>query len=377
MPRPRPILTVAAAALTLGAAIPALAGAATSPTPAVHALFVETDQPAGNQILSFLRGSDGTLAKVGTTSTGGHGAIAAGATADPLASQGGLALVDGGRELLAVNAGSNTISVLAVSGTSLTLVQKISSHGVFPVSLAAHGATVAVLDAADTGTVATYRLSGGRLVDVAGSVRRLGLTEANPPNFLASPGQVGFSPDGKHLIVTDKASTSNFQVFGVSAAGLLSTTAVVSAAQNPVPFAFTFDPAGHLVAVEAKTSSLSTYTLASSGALTPIGTVSDNAKALCWLAEVGGHFYGANAGSGTVSSFTVAADGTPALDQAVAASTQPGTTDFAQSPDGHFLYVESGGVGAVNGFKVAADGTLVPVTTVWTIPVASEGLAAS
>ena len=99
--------------------------------------------------------------------------------------------------------------------------------------------------------------------------------------------------------------------------------------------------------------------------------------ALCWITGVNGTFYGSNAGTGTVSSFSVNGAGAPVLDAATAAVTHPGTTDSAASPDGKFLYVESGGSGAFDAFAVNANGSLNPVETVWNIPVGSEGIAVS
>jgi hypothetical protein len=108
-----------------------------------------------------------------------------------------------------------------------------------------------------------------------------------------------------------------------------------------------------------------------------LGSVSDGAKALCWITGVTGTFYGSNAGSATVSSFSINGSGAPILDAATAAATHPGTTDSAASPEGKFLYVESGGTGAFDAFAVNANGSLSPIETVWNIPLGSEGIAVS
>ncbi|MGP8058186.1 MAG: lactonase family protein [Acidimicrobiales bacterium] len=379
----RPLRTVAALGLTAGFGagafgIASLASADPLPTAAFsgHALFVETDQSSGNQILSYTRAADGTVSLAGIYATGGDGGTAAGATADPLASQGGLALVNGGRELLAVNAGSNTVSLFSVWGTSLVRTQTVSSGGAFPVSIADDGSTVAVLNAGNAGSVAEFRLIGATLVPLPGEVRSLGLDNTNPPDYLHGAGQVGFTPDGTHLVVTTKASTSSYDVFNVTPGGNLSAP-VVTASATPVPFAFSFDAAGHLVGAEAGTSTVSTYAVEPNGSLTLLGSAGDGGTALCWITGVNGTFYGSNAGTGTLSSFSVNGAGAPVLDAATAAVTHPGTTDSAASPDGKFLYVESGGSGAFDAFAVNANGSLNPVETVWNIPVGSEGIAVS
>jgi 6-phosphogluconolactonase (cycloisomerase 2 family) len=377
----RPLRTLAAASLLLGVgavATTSFAGASSAKdlAPTGHALFVETDAPGGNSVLSYTRGTDGTVSYVASYATGGNGSIAAGSAADPLASQGGLALVDNGDELLAVNAGSDTVSVFAVFGPYLHLIQQVPTNGDFPVSISVHNNLVAVLNAGGTGSVTEYQLQWGRLVGT-GVTRSLGLSNTTPPNFLAGAGEVGYSPNGKFLVVTTKGSTSSYEVFTVGFNGTLSATPTVTTATNAVPFAFNFDALGHLVAVEASNSSLSTYAINSNGSLSPLGTVSESGKALCWVATAQGYFFGSNAGSGTVSSFSVSAAGAPALLSQTAATTHPGTTDSAASPDGQFLYVESGGSGALDAFAVNADGTLTPLETLWNLPKPYEGIAVS
>ena len=103
---------------------------------AQQALFVQTNNTTANQIMVYDRAWDGTLTFAASYSTGGAGGTAAGATADPLASQGSLMSADHGRVLLAVNAGSNTVSLFRVRGDRLWLKQVIASGGQFPVSIA-------------------------------------------------------------------------------------------------------------------------------------------------------------------------------------------------------------------------------------------------
>ncbi len=377
-----PLRALAAGALSaavgLGAlALGAAAGASATATPTTHALFVETDAVAGNQILSYQRATDGTISFAGDYATGGLGGTASGATADPLASQGGLLLTSGGQVLVATNAGSNTLSVFSVSGTSLHLVQRISSFGQFPVSLSSHGNYVAVLNSGGTGSVTEYALNGAKLHPVSGQIRSLGLSNSNPPVFTAGPGEIGYSPDGTRLVIADKHSNDSFSVFTVGAKGVLGATPVVTSAANPVPFSFVFSPEGNIVDTEAANSSASTYGFNNDGSLAAIGSASDGAKALCWISSARGFYYGSNAASATVSSFTVSPTGVVTLLNATAATTHAGTTDSVTSRDGRFLYVESGGAGALDVFAVHSDGSLVAVQTTWNIPVASEGLAIS
>jgi len=338
------------------------------------ALFVETDASGANSVLSYRQSSDGTISFAGSYLTGGDGATAAGASGGP-ASQDALVLANNGANLIATNPGSDTVTVFDVQGTHLTAVQQVPSGGLFPDSIGTNGRLVAVLNAGGSGSVAEFQWLGNRLVPVPGQVRSLGLSNTTPPDFHHGPGQVSFTPNGQHLIITTKLSTNAYDVFSVSNNGALGATPVVTTAVNALPFAFTFDAAGNVVAAEASNSSATTYRVNSNGTLTSLGTVSDGAAALCWITAANGYFFGSNAGSATVSSFSENASGAPVLVNATAATTPAGTIDSVVSPDGKFFYVESGS--AVDAFAIGSGGTLTPIETIFNIPVGSEGLAIS
>jgi len=362
---------------TGGIALTSAAVAQSVPASNAHALFIETDALSGNSILSYLRGSDGTISFAGSFSTDGNGAAGANSSAAPLGSQDGLVLADGDHQLIAVNAGSDTISVFHVNGSSLRLTQTVPSGGEFPNSVAVHGNLVTVLNAGGVGAIQEFSLVKGKLVALAGENRSLGLSNTNPPDYVHGAGQVGYTPNGAHLIVTTKDSTNSFVVFSVNAQGAIGATPTVTAADNPVPYDFNFDAAGHLFAIEAGNSSASVYNINSDGSLTSLGTVSDGAKALCWVSSANGYFYGSNAGSGNVTSFDESSTGVPQIVSALAATTHAGTTDSVVSPDGKFFYVESGGAGTIDVFAIGSGGALNPVTTVYNVPTASEGIAIS
>ena len=340
-----------------------------------HALFVQTDRPSANKIVVYDRATDGSLTIAGVYATGGKGAVAKGAAVDPLASQGSLVTAEGGRVLLAVNAGSDTVSLFRISGGDrLSLRQVISSGGSFPVSIAVHGHLVYVLNAGGAGALEGYGLFGYHLSAIAGSHRSLGLANTTPPNFLTSPGQVGFSPGGGRLIVTTKASGSHIDIFSVGALGKLSKHPVKNASATPVPFAFVFDPAGRLVMIEAGASTLSTYTIGSTGHLTTIASTPDGQTAACWITMARGFYYVSNAGSANISAYSLNSSGAPVL-SGVAATVQAGAIDSVATAGQHLLYVECGGAGTIDVFAVQTDGSLTAVQTVNALPVPFEGIA--
>lgn len=322
------------------------------------AVFVQTNNPAGNAIDAFTRNNDGTLAFHTSYPTGGLGGREAGSGSDPLATQGSLALAADRQLLVAVNAGSNTISVFHVSGPRLHLIQVLSSGGLFPTGLAIHDDLVYALNAGGAGAVSGFRIEDGALEPIDGSTRTLGLANATPPFFLSSPAEAGFTPDGRHLIVTTKIN-GTVDVFSVGEEGRLSATSVNSAAA-PVPFAWIFDRAGELVLNFAGSSSLQTFSVNDNNTITPVGApVSDTRAALCWVTPAAGFVYGSNTGTGDVSQFKVLDDGSVVLVDAIAASGIGGATDSAAA--GGFLYVQSGSSATVHAFRIGRGGELTRV----------------
>ena len=375
----------AAAAATTAAALalatPAAASAATvharSDGGAGPAVFVQTDNTAGNQVVAYARASDGTLSLAGTYPTGGLGGQLTGSVVDHLASQGSLQYDARQHLLVAVNAGSNSVTVFGVRGTRLHQRQVIGSGGQFPVSVAIRGNLVYVANALRGGSVQGYRLSpAGRLAFLRGSHRRLHLSQSATPQFTNTPGQVAFSPSGSQLIVTTKANGNDIDVFGIRPSGRLSASPVVNSEGSTVPFAITFDPAGHLVIADAGTNALSTFTLGPDGTVTLIDSAGTGQAATCWVAVARGTLYASNAGSANVSGYTSSASGQLTLLGQTA--TDPGTVDAAATPGGAFLYVQTGGNGIVDEFGVGAGGSLTGVGSVTVAGAAGgEGIAAS
>lgn len=357
---------------------PLTAGAQEIPaaTGANHAVFVQTDNPAGNRIVAYTRADDGSLSVANSYATGGAGGVLQGSVVDHLASQGSLAYDAGNSLLYAVNAGSNTVSVFSVSGAALTPQQVISSGGNFPSSLAIHGDLVYVLNALDA-SVSGFRVEGGTLHPIEGSTRSLGLiVPTDSSQFTHVPGQIGFSPDGTRVIVTTKANGNDIDVFSVSPDGRLSARPVVNPEPGAVPFAETFDAAGNLVVANAGPNSVSTFTLNADGTLTSISTVATGQAATCWIAGARGFFYASNAASGSVTGVQDTSQGQ--LTSLGNTSTDAGTVDAASSATGQFLYVQTGKSGIVDEFSVAGNGTLSRIGSV-TVPgaVGGEGIVAS
>lgn len=380
-------LAAASAALAVGllAAVvsPALAASPRQAGPrpgygraGARAVFVQTDSPAGNEIVAYSRSAAGALTETGVYPTGGLGGILAGSVVDHLASQGSLVLDRAHDLLIAVNAGSNTISVFAVRRGGLRLQQVISSGGLFPVSVTMRGDLVYVLNALGGGNVQGFVARYGRLAPLAGSARALGLNPAAVPQYTNTPGQAAFSPSGSQLIVTTKANGNDVDVFGVERDGYLTAEPTVNAEPGTVPFAIAFSASGDLVIADAGTNALATFALQRSGVIAPLGVVGTSQSATCWVTAVGGVLYASNAGSASVSSAAVGPAGSLTLLGQTA--TDAGPVDSVASPDGSFLYVQTGGAGTLDEFAVGPGGSLAELGSI-TVPggAGGEGIAAS
>lgn len=363
------IAATVALTVAVGAAPALAAGAA-------DAVFVQTDNLQGNQIVAYARPpGGGTLTQAGVYNTGGLGGALEGSVVDHTASQGSLAYDRENGLLYAVNAGSDTISVFAASGDKLALRQVIGSDGKFPVSITVHNGVVYVLNALEGGRLQGFRVLAGHLVAIPGSSRGLGLSTTEVPQFVHTPGTVAFTPSGTQLIVTTKATGNDVDVFSVSPGGTLSATPVVNSLPETVPFAVTFDPAGHVILAEAA-GFLVSFRLTAGGVLQQLDAAASEQAATCWVAGARGYFYTSNAGSGSLSTFSSTLGGT-VLTLLGDTPTNPGTVDASTSDDGHYLYVQAGAEGVVDEFSVASNGALSPIGSV-TVPgaVGGEGIVA-
>ena len=335
--------------------------------PAAGWVFTETNAAAGNEVLRFARAKDGTLTAAGSWSTGGLG------TGSGLGSQGAVVLTANGDHLVAVNAGSNSVSAFRLKGGNLALTDTVGSAGTRPISLAVHDHWVYVVNAGAGGNIAGFRLDGhGMLSLVAGSIR--------PLSAGATPAEIAFDPHGRVLVVTEK-STNTIDTYTVDGKGAASGPMSYPSA-GMTPFGFAFDKRGHLLVSEvgpgAGGSSASSYAVERDGSVAVISAAVPNGQtAACWLTVTPNakYAYTANTPSNDISSYRVGKNGELTLVQAVAATgTAPG--DMAVSHNGKFLYAVMSGAGSITGFRVGHDGSLAWVTTVAGLPRGVVGLAA-
>ncbi|HVI55919.1 MAG TPA: beta-propeller fold lactonase family protein [Luteibacter sp.] len=352
-------------------------------------VYVMSNDIQSNSVAVLRRNFFGGLEKVSVASTEGKG-VGVGTTAprpDPLGSQNALLKSANGRLLFATNAGSNQISVFAIEGSRLRLIDIQPTGGTYPVSVAQRGNRLYVLNSAATSTVTAFQITaGGQLVALPAETRLLG-TDAplvgNQPNVGMTPAQLQVSPDGNWLAVSIKDASAKgwFELFTLGHDGGLGKDPAITPSNDPQPFGFDFDNHGHLIATQAAGSAASSYAIGRDGILEAISSdVPNGQAAACWLAVSGRFAFTANAGKGNISGYRVGNDGSlTVLDGGIAGTLEAGAapTDLKASADGLFLYVGNSLGGDVDTFLILGDGRLLQVgqTPVFAGASGMQGLA--
>lgn len=338
-------------------------------------VFTSSNAQAGNELLVYARGSDGTLALHARASTGGQG------SGDGLGSQGAVTLSSDGRFVFVVNAQSNSVSTFALLGRELRLVSVTPSGGLHPISVTEYDDVVYALNDAGEGNVAGFRNVRGELKPIAGSVRGLSVAGG------AGPAQVGFSDDGDALVVTEK-NTNRLTSYRVRPDGSIGAP-IVTASPGQTPFGFAFNRRNRLLVTEAVggapgASTVSSYRFSQADPARPVvasASVPDTQGAACWIAITpnGRYAYVANTGSSSVSSYRIAPAGQIDLVNAVAGQTGDGSApaDAAISGGGRHLYVRNGGTLTISSFNIEHDGMLSAAPLVTGLPTTAVGLAAN
>ena len=356
------VFSRAAATLTVSAGLllaPAVASAHPSHHPSRGSgyVYVNDNTAPGNAVAGFRRRGDGALTPLPGSPflTGGAGTGAA------IGSQGSLQPAFGGRYVLAVDAGSNQVSVLAVRGDgSLQPVRggTVNSGGSEPVSIAVHGNLVYVANAGAGGSNYT-----GFVLGFDGVLHHLpGSTVTLPDN--AQPGDVLFNGTGTRLAGT-RVGTSLIDSFVVGRDGRLrAAPGSPYPAQGPGPFGSEFRPtdpsqlyvsnahggAGH--------GTVSAFRDGWDGRLTSIGAspFADLQTAPCWveISHDGRYLFTVNTAQPSISSYAINRDGSLTLLGSTPFKNPTGLApvDARLSPDGSTLSVVDSGTHQVSSFRV-------------------------
>jgi 6-phosphogluconolactonase len=372
-----PLSVIAALAISLMSGV-AEAGGRHDGRGVEGAVYTMTNAPGGNAVLMFHRSSKGLLTPAGSFPTGGSG------TGSGLGNQGALALSEGNRWLFVVNPGSGDISVFRVRPDGLTLVDRHPSGGVLPVSVIVDRRILYVLNA--DGNIGGRDNISGFIVGHDGSLSPLPGSSRPLSSPSTGPAQVSFTPDGQFLVITEKA-TNLIDIYRIRQNGLASDV-TPNLSEGPTPFGFAFGKRDLLFVSEAaggasEAGSMSSYEINRDGTLQVVNSaVPTTETAACWVVVTndGRYAYTTNAGSGSISGYRIAFDGTITLldldGRTGVTGDGSGPIDMAISDNGRYLYTLNGGNGTIAAFRIGSDGSLDPLPGASGIPATANGLAA-
>ena len=331
------------------------------------AVFVQTNA-AHNEVIAYARDAAGMLAYAGTFATGGAGSNEA-----HLPSQGSVMLTKDRRHLLVTNVASNDVSVFSLDDGMPALTKTVPT-GVAPRSVAEHDGLVFVLATGDA-RIDGFRLIDGELVPIDGASRALSTPDG---------AQVGFTPDGRALIVTERGG-DKLSSYAVGMDGSFGAARTIES-QGATPYGFAISSTGTMVVTEAfraqKGAAAASSYRVDGDAIAPVtASVGNGRSEICWavISNDGRYAFTTNFADGAVSRYALAADGSLTLEDAVAGLTidgQAGLRDEALSDDGAVLYAIDADQGRIVGWTVDADGQLSMLGSWDGVPTTVAGLAA-
>ena len=340
---------------------------------AADSVFVASNQPDGNIILSYDLSRSGRLRAKGQYPTGGVG------TGTGLGNAGGLSLGNkrkNARWLAAVNAGSNDVSLFRIR-KHLLFASKATSGGVRPVSVDYYNNILYVLNAgndSNPSNVSGFRISPqGALSPIPNSTMPLS-------DGAVGPAQIAFAPDGRHLAVTEKA-TNIITVFAVDRNSGLLSNPVNNVSNGQTPFGFQWTRNNTLVVSEAfggQSSALSEYSVNGNATLNTLsGSVTAGSEqAACWVDLTPNERFAfiTNTRTSTISSYSRTPNGSLSLINAQALQTKANPIDFAINNSGQ-LGVVLNASDSLQSFRVnKRTGALTVVDFATGIPDGTNGL---
>ena len=337
-------------------------------------VYTLSNQVSGNSVIVYNRAGNGRLTYSASFATGGTG------TGGGLGNQD--AVIMGGDDndddiLLAVNAGSNSISSFKIKGGGLDLKSTVSSGGMRPVSIAHHDDIVFALNAGGTNNISGFRLkNNGQLEPIANSTRPLSAASTGPA-------QVSFINDGKVLVITEKG-TNKIITYTVNEWGIPGAMHSITSS-SPTPFGFAAAEDKNIFVSEAVggapgASVLSSYRISNNGNITLInGSVGAGQSAACWVVITGNgkYAYATNTASNNLTNFNVNTNsGSISVNTAIAATTGMAPIDAALSNNSKYLYILNAVSNTIDVFAVAGNGSLSLIQTVTGVPAGATGLTA-
>jgi 6-phosphogluconolactonase len=290
--------------------------------------YVNDNTAGSNTVAGFQRHADGSLTALSGSPFNAGGAGLGGG----LASQGAIQATSDGRYLVAVDAGSNQISVLRVTQDGVPVLAGVGGSGYSGFRLhndgtltPIHDSTVTVPDGSGVGDV-FFNALGDHVVGTRTGTSLIDSFVVLPNGrLLAAPGSP-FTGQGLGQLGAEFSPTSPWRLF-------------VSNAHN-----------GALL------GTVSAYNDSWSGQLNSIGSspYADDQTAPCWveISRDGKYLFTVNTGSGSISSYSINHDGSLALIGSTTISGGGADIDARLTPDGNYLLVDGAGHNFVSVFAV-------------------------
>lgn len=339
---------------TIGLFGPAAAAGAEPTSPVVGYTYINDNTTPTNSIAGFARHADGSLTALpGSPFPAGGAGLGSG-----LASQGAIQVTADGRYLLAVDAGSNQISVLRVTANGVPVLagEPVSSGGARPVSVAVSPTGlvyVANQGPGGSGYSGFWLHFDGSLTPVPGS------TVTVPDG--SGVGDVFFNSFG-NLLVGARTGTSMIDSFVVLPDGrLLKAPGSPFAGQGLGQLGSEFSPVRPwqlFVSNAHNGPGLGTVSAYNDifGQLAPIGPspYADGQTAPCWveISHDGRYLFTVNTASANISSYSINPDGSLVLLGSTTINGGGADIDARLTPDGRYLLVDGAGHNFVSVFAV-------------------------
>ncbi|TDL16576.1 hypothetical protein BD410DRAFT_808023 [Rickenella mellea] len=291
---------------------------------AAGALYFITNEPAGNHVVASAIGTDGklTFGKAHCTQGRGQHGVTDPDGPDGLFSQGSVKVSAAANALVAVNPGSNTVSMFSINPENpidMKLIGgPVSSEGEFPMSVALNknGTMACVLNGGAVNGVMCYSIDQNMgLMAMNNSLRSLGLNQTTPPAGPAgTTSHIVFSEDNTKLIASVKGTPPNdpgfLATWDISPDdGSLSQdfTKATPSQGGLLPFSMTVIPGKNAILATDAGVGFDIFDFSggnnASSSIVPI----EGQKATCWssFSEKTGNFYLTDIGTATVTEVNV------------------------------------------------------------------------
>jgi 6-phosphogluconolactonase (cycloisomerase 2 family) len=197
---------------------------------------------------------------------------------------------------------------------------------------------------------------------------------ATPSLNTGSTSGLVVDPTGRYVYVANRGTKMvDFLAIGAADGALTpitdSATGKTSAATGTIPESVTIDPAGKYVYVPNQSpGSVSQFTVQANGALTPMATASVPTRLgsiSIAIDPASKYAYVANEFDNTISQFAIGSDGalSPIVGSGGVSNVPNGGSPVAVAVDhsGKYLYVANYGAGSVSEYTIGSDGSLSPI----------------